>query len=317
MKGFKTLRVRANAKVNLHLDVLGKRDDGFHDIVSVMQSISLSDEVHMMREERLQLTSNEGPLITLDNLVWKAANRLAEVKRPPCGAWMTLMKSIPIGAGLAGGSADAAAALAGLNILWELGLSEDELAGIGLEIGSDVPFCLKGGTMLAEGRGERLTSAKLEGDWMVVLASPDIKIETAATYALLDEKRVPALGAWDQVKDAFSEGRTADGLKLAGNVFQELVAADHGDIAKLIEAALGAGADKALMSGTGPSVLAVTQDEETAAKVVEAMEGTCERVGVFEPVDAGLEVSFGEEEPWKPVTAETLMEGLPAGWLEN
>lgn len=186
----KAIKIKAPAKINLGLKVLRRRPDGYHDICSVMQQLALSDTILLEPHcgEGWQFFCTEPSLRDKDNLVCRAADLLIEKagqRRLP-GVKITLYKNIPVGAGLGGGSSDAAAALEGLNYFWKLGLSPAELSEAGALLGSDVPFCLQGGTALAQGRGEKLkVLPPLPFHW-VVLASPPMQLSTAQVYGALE-----------------------------------------------------------------------------------------------------------------------------------
>ena len=157
MTGTRKVVIETPAKVNLTLEVLGKRDDGYHEIASVMQAVSLFDTLTLSLAEDVQLIADVPELGTRDNLVYRAAELIKRVKRVDEGVEIRLNKGIPIAAGMGGGSSDAAATLLGLNLLWGLSLDTKELEGLAAQLGSDVPFFLSGGSALAEGRGERIT----------------------------------------------------------------------------------------------------------------------------------------------------------------
>ena len=186
---FKKLRALAPAKINLHLEVLGLRQDGFHELAMLMQSIDLFDEIDFLKTNnaRISLTSDDPTLsIGEDNLILRAAKLMigfAEDKQ--LGAQIHLKKNIPIGAGLAGGSSDAAATVIGLNQLWGLALSIEEMEGIAAELGSDVPFCLEGGTQLCFGRGESLEPVNIDdlAAQMAVVLVKDPKVEVSTPWA--------------------------------------------------------------------------------------------------------------------------------------
>jgi 4-diphosphocytidyl-2-C-methyl-D-erythritol kinase len=182
-----SLELRAHAKVNLTLEVLGMRDDGYHEIASVVQTIDIHDTLTLESADRITLECDRADLASPDNLAFKAASLLKEQTGYDRGAIIRLQKGIPVSAGLGGGSSDAAAALVGLNRLWGLGLTTDELLPLAARLGSDVPLFLYGGTAMVHGRGELvrpMPPADLE--WLVVL-SPPIKLsnKTAALYAAL------------------------------------------------------------------------------------------------------------------------------------
>lgn len=181
--------LKAYAKINLTLEVLGRRDDGYHDVASIMQTIDLYDTVTLEPSNEITLECDVAELAAEDNLAFKAAHLLKDKTGTTCGAHIKIHKGIPLAAGMGGGSSDAATTLIGLNQMWDVGLSHEELSEIAAELGSDVPFLLSGGTAIALGRGERIRSlppADLE--WLVVL-SPDIRLEdkTATLYRSLTE----------------------------------------------------------------------------------------------------------------------------------
>ncbi|MHB8086129.1 MAG: 4-(cytidine 5'-diphospho)-2-C-methyl-D-erythritol kinase [Dehalococcoidia bacterium] len=194
------LTVRAPAKINLVLEVVGKRSDGYHEIKSIVQAVSLFDVLSFEKNERLEIGCNVPALQSPDNLVVKAAEALREKTGYEGGARIRLEKIIPMDSGLGGGSSDGAAALAGLNKLWSLGLSQKELAEIAADIGSDVPFFIYGGTCRTEGRGERVTPLTDPNETWYLLVRPEIQVKTGKTgrlYSMLGSKE-------------FSDGRHAD-----------------------------------------------------------------------------------------------------------
>ncbi|MGA2368250.1 MAG: 4-(cytidine 5'-diphospho)-2-C-methyl-D-erythritol kinase [Dehalococcoidia bacterium] len=194
------LTVKAPAKINLVLEVLGKRGDGYHETKSIMQAVSLFDILSFEKSDRLEIGCNVPALRSADNLVIKAAEELREKTGCGGGARIRLEKAIPLDSGLGGGSSDAAAALVGLNKLWSLSLSQKNLAEIAADVGSDVPFFIYGGTCMAEGRGERITPLPDIDGTYYLLVRPDIKVEAGKTGRLYS-----MLGP-----GAFTAGRHAD-----------------------------------------------------------------------------------------------------------
>ena len=185
----KMVTVKAHAKVNLTLEVLGRREDGYHDIVSIMQTIDLRDTLRLEPADTITLHCDRVDLLSPDNLALKAANLLRKVTGCDKGARITLQKEIPVAAGLGGGSSDAAATLQGLNLLWELGLSVDGLMSLAMQLGSDVPFFMRGGTAMASGRGERIRPLPDADLPTMVVLSPaiDIPLKTASIYGKLGQ----------------------------------------------------------------------------------------------------------------------------------
>ena len=191
----KEIVIKSYGKINLGLDVLYKRQDGYHEIRTIMQQIDLSDTLVMREiEEDIELDCNNKELpLDSTNLVYRAWKKLQEKTGINKGIQINIHKNIPIAAGLAGGSSNAATVLKGLNELWNLGLSEEELREIGVEIGADVPFCIMGGTALAEGIGEKLTKLKSFKDKNLLLVNPGIGVSTAEVYGNLRLNEKPRI----------------------------------------------------------------------------------------------------------------------------
>lgn len=187
MIGARMVTIETPAKVNLTLEVLGKRDDGYHEIASVMQAVSLFDTLTFTIAEDLQLTTDAPGLTLRENLVYRAACLLREEAHVSKGAEIKLIKNIPVAAGLGGGSSDAAATLLGLNLMWGLGLDIKDLEGLAAQLGSDVPFFLSGGSALAGGRGERITPLPTPPNaWLILAFQPNVlENKTAAAYRAL------------------------------------------------------------------------------------------------------------------------------------
>ena len=253
------LVIAAPAKINLTLNVLGKRADGYHELETVMQQISLADKIYLQTGgEGIRVASN-CPVLpdNQDNLAWQAAQLLTAKFSLPAGLHIFIEKNIPIGAGLAGGSSDAAAVLRGINAGFGLGLPQDELLELGLALGSDVPFCLLGGTALARGRGEILTLLP-EGPCLeMVLVKPDYQLSTAEIYRdfRLDRVQDPPDNA------AFLEAwRKCDIIAVAAqmkNVLETVSITRCPEISAIKQQLQDLGALHTLMSGSGPSVVGV------------------------------------------------------------
>jgi 4-diphosphocytidyl-2-C-methyl-D-erythritol kinase len=263
----RALVLNAAAKVNLVLEVLGKREDGYHELVTVMQAVDLSDRLVLEEADALELRTT-GPGVPDDgrNLAIRAAAALAEAAGVTRGARITLDKRIPVAAGLGGGSTDAAAALLGLNRLWRLNWPLARLGEVAMGLGMDVPFFLRGGTALATGRGERVEP--LRGRSLgLVLVNPRFAVSTAETYARV----TPAM---------YTDGRHAKALagglggrsaaRVAASLYNGLeaaVEAVHPAIGRMRAALLAAGALGALMSGSGPTVFGVARSYEHARQI--------------------------------------------------
>lgn len=259
-----TLRIEENAygKINLALDVLYKREDGYHEINSIMQQISLHDTVTIKEGGRGVQISCDNSLVPLDhtNLVHMAWDEIRKLTGTNSGVSVEIHKVIPVAAGLAGGSSNGAAVLLGLNEMWKLGLSQDELMAIGKRIGADIPFCILGGTALAEGIGEKLTNLKPFKDKHILLANPGFGISSAYAYSKLKiPKTRKPMDVLIQCIENDDQKCLADGMF---NVFEDSIIPENpiiGDIKRIMEEY---GAIGALMSGSGASVFGLYDDTE-------------------------------------------------------
>ncbi len=281
------VRVRVPAKINLHLGVGPVRPDGYHELATVFHAISLYDEVTARRGDRLTLTmEGEGTgELPLDesNLVLRAARALASATGTPAHARLHLRKQIPVAGGLAGGSADAAAALVACDALWHTGLSRDQLAGIAADVGSDVPFLVLGGTALGTGRGEVLSPALVRPvTWHWVVAVADGGLSTPQVYRHLDELRGPARpgSAPASADDLLTALRQRDPEVLAGTLHNDMEPAAlslRPALAETLDAGAKAGALRGMVSGSGPTCVFLTRDGGHARAVAAALEdsGTC------------------------------------------
>lgn len=260
------IEIKAHAKINLTLDVTGVRENGYHDLRMIMQEISLADTLTVSRipENKINFAMNvELPdkITPEQNLVYKAAAKMQELF-PECGGFdIFLKKEIPAAAGLAGGSADCAAVLKAINELCGLGLSLDELCNIGVKLGADVPFCICGGTMLSEGIGEILTPLKKLPPVWCLLVKPDISVSTKEVYNQLDSMEIKVHPDTEKVLDAINRKDVADVAKNMSNVLEEVTIPKYPVIAEIKKYLLGKGAAGSLMSGSGPTVFGIFQDE--------------------------------------------------------
>ncbi len=261
------LKLKATAKINLGLDVLRRREDGYHDLRMVMQSVYLYDQIEMAkcREMGITVSSNLSFLPTgPDNLVYKAAKLLTDEFGLRQGVKIHLKKYIPVAAGLAGGSSDAAAVLVGMNRLFRLGLSRTELMARGVKIGADVPYCIMRGTALAEGIGDVLTPLPDAPDAFVVLAKPPVHVSTAFVYGNL---RAEQLTYHPDIDGQIKAIRNRDLRKMAeqmGNVLETVTVPAYPVIEEIKECMKKHGAMNAIMSGSGPTVFGLFDDEKTA-----------------------------------------------------
>ncbi|WP_225725374.1 MULTISPECIES: 4-(cytidine 5'-diphospho)-2-C-methyl-D-erythritol kinase [unclassified Nocardia] len=273
--------VRAPSKVNLHLGVGDLRADGYHDLTTVFQALSLSDDLEIAPAASLTVrVSGEGAAeVPTDrtNLVWKAAVRLAHLAGRAPLVEIAIAKGIPVAGGMAGGSADAAATLVGLNELWDLGLSRDELSGIAAELGSDVPFALQGGTALGTGRGERLLPVLSRNTFHWVIALAKGGLSTPAVYAELDRLREngnpPRLGEPQQLMQALAAGDPKLLAPLLGNDLQAAALSLKPELRRTLRAGVGAGALAGLVSGSGPTCAFLCDSEAAAVAVAAELAG--------------------------------------------
>ncbi len=266
---------RAYAKINIGLDVLRRRADGYHEVKMIMQTVDIYDELVLERRKEpgieLRMDNSELPSGG-DNLICRAADLLFREKKITEGVNISLTKRIPIAAGMAGGSADAAAALRGLNELFDMGYSLKELQALGVGLGADIPYCLAGGTMLSEGIGEILTPLPAPPAAHLVIAKPDVNVSTAFVYGNLHADRLAWHPDIDGMIAALQKG-DLDGITgRLGNVLETVTVKAHPVIEQIKELLRKQGAENALMSGSGPTVFGIFKEKETAARAAEAVE---------------------------------------------
>lgn len=266
---------RAYAKINIGLDVLRRRADGYHEVKMIMQTVDIYDELVLERRKEpgieLRMDNSELPSGG-DNLICRAADLLFREKKITEGVNISLTKRIPIAAGMAGGSADAAAALRGVNELFDLGYSLTELQALGVGLGADIPYCLAGGTMLSEGIGEILTPLPAPPAAHLVIAKPDINVSTAFVYGNLHADRLAWHPDIDDMIAALQKG-DLDGITgRLGNVLETVTVKAHPVIEQIKELLRKQGAENALMSGSGPTVFGIFKEKETAERAAEAVE---------------------------------------------
>lgn len=260
------MRLRALAKINLGLDVVGKRDDGYHEVRMIMQTIQMYDvlEIEKREEPGIVLTTNI-PYVPTDerNLVYKAAKLLMDEFHVQEGLSMKLEKFIPVAAGMAGGSSDAAAAFVGVNRLFGLGLSEEELMKRAVKIGADVPYCIMRGTALAEGIGEKLTRLPKVPHCYVLVGKPGVNVSTKAAYENLrlsdPDVEHPDI---DGMAEAVKAGDLDGVIARMGNVFEPGIIRKYPVIQEIKDLMEENGARKALMSGSGPTVFGIFDSKE-------------------------------------------------------
>jgi 4-diphosphocytidyl-2-C-methyl-D-erythritol kinase len=257
------LNVRAPAKINWFLSVLAKRNDGYHDIHSLMQRVSLYDDLLFYSADTLEvICDSDIPLE--DNLVYKAASLLQKYTSCKKGIKIILHKNIPVSAGLGGGSSDAAFALLGLNTLWGLGLTKRELTAIGLEIGSDVPFFLNGASALIEGKGEKITYLNINASMALLLVKPPVSVSTAWAYKNMKKltKKTIDIKLFCQ---ALNKGDFASLSNMLKNDLEKAVVKRYPLVGKIKAILLEQGAFISAMSGSGPTVFGVFESTAKAS----------------------------------------------------
>ncbi|HWI55314.1 MAG TPA: 4-(cytidine 5'-diphospho)-2-C-methyl-D-erythritol kinase [Desulfobacteria bacterium] len=265
----KSVIVNARAKINLTLDVLGKRNDGFHSVEMIMQSVELHDKVTLEETEQGIEAVTDHPLLlkSESNIAYKAARLLIDKLGIGKGVKISISKNIPVAAGLAGGSTDAAAVLKGLNKLWNLRLSQNQLAEYGSVIGSDVPFCIQGGAALATGRGEKILSLPdVQQIWMV-LAKPPLEVSTAEVYNNFKPECVTAKPNTQAVIDAIQSGDEAGIRQGIVNALESVTLARYPQVSELKLFMADQGIKLPLMSGSGPTVFGFVDSQAEAEKI--------------------------------------------------
>ncbi len=274
------LLVKAPAKINLSLDVLYKREDGYHEVEMIMTTIDLADrlELTLLEQNTIKITSlNRFVPDDSRNLAYQAALLLKERFNVQKGVAITIEKVIPVAAGLAGGSSDAAAVLRGLNKLWDLGLTIDELAKIGAEIGSDVSFCVYGGTALATGRGEIITKLPSAPTCWVILAKPFIGVSTADVYRRLNVNNIKHPNTKAMI-EAIESGNYTQVCSNVENVLEDVTFQLHPEVAQIKEQMKRFGADAVLMSGSGPTVFGLVHHDSRMQRIYNGLRGFCDQV---------------------------------------
>lgn len=281
------LTLSANAKINLTLDILGTREDGYHEVAMIMQEISLHDTLSMGKiNQGISLTIViEGQQVTLpadeSNLCWKAAALVQKEYNLQEGVEIHLTKRIPMAAGLAGGSADAAAVLKGMNHLFRLGMTEARLCELGARLGSDIPFCIMGGTMLATGRGEILTRLPSFPRLSVVLAKPPVGVSTAWAYKTYDAGYDGPHPDNEAMLEAIHGGDAHKAAGLLCNVLEGVTETEHPVIADYKRLMMEHGAMASMMSGSGPTVFGLVREKQQAWHLADTLKKYDGEAGVF------------------------------------
>lgn len=273
------LYVKAPAKINLTLDVLHKRPDNYHEIEMIMTTVDLSDRIGLMGTAKGIHIQSADRFVPNDsrNLAYQAAQLIKDTYNIKTGVIISLDKKIPVAAGLAGGSSDAAATLKGLNKLWQLNLSLDELAELGAKIGSDVPFCVYGGTALAKGRGEIIQQLPTPPNCWVILAKPTIGVSTADVYGAFDVQKAQHPNTQAMIQ-ALEEGDYDAMCANLGNALESVTLNMYPEVEQIKEQMKKFGADAVLMSGSGPTVFGLVHQEARVPRIYNGLRGFCSEV---------------------------------------
>ena len=268
------MRLRAMAKINLGLDVVRKREDGYHDVRMVMQTIRMYDflEITPKKSKGIFLTTNL-PYVPVDerNLVYKAAKLLMDEFHVDDGVRIQLQKFIPVAAGMAGGSSDAAATLVGINRIFHLGLTPEELMRRGVAIGADVPYCILRGTALAEGIGEQLTSLPPLPFCYVLIGKPGVSVSTKTAYENLCLEKIQRHPDIDGMMEAVRNQDLDGVIRRMENVFEPGIVQQYPVIGQISQIMEENGAQKAMMSGSGPTVFGIFKDRKKMKQAYEKL----------------------------------------------
>ena len=261
-----SIRLKARAKINLGLDVLGKREDGYHEVRMVMQTIGIYDRLILTKipEEEIRITSNLAFLpVNENNLIYKAIKLLKDEYHFPGGVSVDLNKFIPVAAGMAGGSTDAASTMFGVNRLFGLNLSMGKMMELGVRLGADVPYCVMRGTALAEGIGEKLTRITPVPHMWILIAKPQINVSTRLVYEQLDMGGIQKHPDIDGIIRAIEAQDVVRIAQSMGNVLEKVTVPLYPVIETIKQDMLSHGAINAMMSGSGPTVFGIFPDEQT------------------------------------------------------
>ncbi len=273
---------KAPAKINLTLDVLYKRPDQYHEVEMVMTTIDLADRLELIEMQTDQIViESESKYVPNDerNLAYQAAELIKRSYNITKGIKIIIDKQIPVAAGLAGGSSDAAATLRGLNRLWSLNISTHELATLGAQIGSDVSFCVYNSTAVARGRGEKIMTLPAPPACWVVLAKPTIGVSTPSVYQHLDLSNIDHPNTEQMIK-AIQTNNYQQVIDHLGNVLESVTLQQYSEVGQIKTLMESSGADAVLMSGSGPTVYGLTRQESRADRIYNSLRGFCQEVFV-------------------------------------
>ena len=289
-----SIDLKSRAKINLSIDVLGKRADGYHIVEMIMQTIDLYDNLRITKIEGdfIKIKSDSGDIpLNQDNIVYKAADILKKRFDIKDGVEIYIQKNIPVAAGMAGGSSNAAAVLVGLNKVWNLGLSENELKEIGLQLGADVPFCIKGGSALAQGIGEELIKINgLSEDINILVCKPDIFVSTKEVYQSLDMNKVQKRPENEKLIESLKNNDIKYLSENMVNVLEEVTTSKYKEIKQIESTMMKNKALGSMMSGSGPTVFGLFDNKEYAIKAKEELLIDYKQVYLVNSSNKGVEI---------------------------
>ncbi|NLJ66879.1 MAG: 4-(cytidine 5'-diphospho)-2-C-methyl-D-erythritol kinase [Clostridiales bacterium] len=287
-----SIHLRAHAKINLTLDVVGKRPDGYHDVEMIMQSVNLWDEIILKEIDRgIELDSNMKNLPRgSKNIAWRAAELIRKEFGVSRGVNIYIKKNIPIAAGMGGGSADCAGVLLGLSRLWDLQIEDETLKALGKSLGADVPFCLTGGTALAQGIGDILTPITSRADIWLVIIRPNIWVSTKEIYGRLDLNTIGERPDNEAMIKHLGAGRISGIAENLVNVLEGVTIPMHLQIARIKSQLMEQGALGSLMSGTGPTVYGVFKNQFSARRAARVLRKKYRHTYVVNTVDRGIHI---------------------------
>ena len=269
------IELKAYGKINLGLDVIRKRPDGYHDLDMIMQMVDVYDDIVITKNKtgKIEVKTDTAVLSNgKDNLAYMAAKMLMDEFKIKDGVNIYINKRIPIAGGMAGGSSDCATTLMGINQLFELGLSKEELMERGVKLGADVPYCVLGGTAIARGIGEVLTPVPAPADCHVFIAKPPVSVSTAYVYGHIKPLKITKRPDIEAMAQSIKDGDLKKMASLIYNVMEDVTVGEYPIISEIKQVMLDNGALNSIMSGSGPTVFGLFDDKEKAQQCVKTLE---------------------------------------------
>ena len=290
-----SIKLKSRAKINLSIDVTGKREDGYHLVDMIMQTIDLYDIIsitNIHKEDKIIIRSSSKEIpVNSNNIVYKAAVLIKETFKIDTGVEIFIDKNIPVAAGMAGGSSNAAAVLVGLNRLWNLKLTKDELREIGLKLGADVPFCIEGGSYRASGIGEELTKiVGLQENINILVCKPNIFVSTKDIYQGLDISNIKKRPDNEYIINELSKLNAINVAKEMYNVLEEVTIKTHTEILEIEKIMLKNNAEGSIMSGSGPTVFGLYINKSDANTCKKELKEIYNQVYVVKSSNKGVEI---------------------------